>query len=85
MTMKFAWQEKYTEALLELNREELPQRIKAAEKAIYQRIEELKNSAACSAEELWALNDALRGLRVLVQTECPRPAEAGIGQSEVAS
>jgi hypothetical protein len=85
MTANFTWQEKYTEALLELNREELPRRIDAAEKAIYQRIEELKQAAANSAEELWAINDALRGLRVLVQTECPRPGEHGIAQSKVAS
>jgi thymidylate synthase ThyX len=87
VTINFAWQGKYAEALLELNREELPRRIEAAEKAIYQRLEELKHAAATSAEELWAINDALRGLRVLAKTECPpqRSPEAGGPQTGVAS
>ena len=67
------WHEKYTEAMLELNPEELPARIVAAEKAIRQRIEELERSNENFSEELWALNDALRGLRVLVQAECRSP------------
>jgi len=71
MITRVAWQEKYKEAMLELNREELPGRIEAAEKAIYQRLEELKDAGASSAEELRAMNDALRGLRVLSKTECP--------------
>jgi hypothetical protein len=84
---RVAWQEKYTEAMLELNREELPGRIEAAEKAIYQRLEELKDAGASSAEELWAMNDALRGLRVLSKTECPpaRLKETNVLPSEVAS
>jgi hypothetical protein len=67
------WREKYTEAMLELNPEELPSKILAAEKAIRQRIEELERSNENSEEELWALNDALRGLRVLAQAECRSP------------
>ena len=67
------WHEKYTEAMLELNPEELPAKIVAAEKAIRQRIEELERSNENFSEELWALNDALRGLRVLVQAECRSP------------
>ena len=87
MTTRFTWQEKYTEAMLELNREELPRRIDAAEKAIYQRVEELKGTVTSSAEELWAINDALRGLRLLAKTECPpqhSPDSRG-PQGEVAS
>jgi hypothetical protein len=82
-----AWQEKYAEAMLELNREELPGRIEAAEKAIYQRLEELKNAGASSAEELWAMNDALRALRALAKTECTpaRSKEINVLRSEVAS
>jgi len=64
------WREKYTEAMLELNPEELPVKIAAAKEAIRQRIEELERNNENSGEELWALNDALRGLRVLVQAEC---------------
>jgi hypothetical protein len=38
--------------MLELGREELPQRIDAAEKAIYRRLEELKNAASASTKSL---------------------------------
>jgi hypothetical protein len=71
--MNLLWREKYTEAMLELNPEELPARIVAAEKLIRQRIEELESRNKSSEEELWALNDALRGLRVLSQAECRTP------------
>jgi len=84
--MNLLWREKYTEAMLELNPEELPARIVAAEKVIHQRIEELESRNKNSEEELWALNDALRGLRLLSQAECrtlpsqnpgkPQPQEA---------
>ena len=84
--MNLLWREKYTEAMLELNPEELPARIVAAEKTIRQRIEELESHNKSSEEELWALNDALRGLRVLSHAECrashlqkgdkPQPQEA---------
>lgn len=67
------WREKYTEAMLELNPVEMPTRIAAAEKAIQQRIEELEHSSEDCEEELWGLNDALRGLRVLAQAECRLP------------
>jgi hypothetical protein len=72
VTNKFAWQEQYTEALLELSREELPRRIDAAEKAISQRIEELKFAGFSSTEERWAIDDALRGLRALIRSENQR-------------
>jgi len=65
----FLWQDKYTEAMLELNPEALTVKIAAAEEAIRRRIEELEHNHENSGEELWALNDARRGLRVLVQTE----------------
>ena len=67
------WQDKYTEAMLELNPEALPARIATAEKAINQRIEEINLSNEGSEEEQWALGDALRGLRVLAQAECQGP------------
>jgi hypothetical protein len=86
VTINFAWQGKYTEALLELDREKLPLRIEIAEKAIFQRIEELKQNKADSADELWAINDALRGLQVLAKSECAGqcPPKAGVPQGEVA-
>ena len=58
MTMSTAWRELYRAALLELRPEELRPRIDEAEKAIQERIVELR------------LEDALRGLRVLAATEC---------------
>lgn len=64
------WQDKYTEAMLELNPEALPARIATAENAINQRIEEINLRNGVSEEEHWALGDALRGLRVLAQAEC---------------
>jgi hypothetical protein len=87
VTIKFVWQEKYTEALLELNREELPRRITVAEEAIYQRIEELRHSGMSSTEERCAIDDALRGLRVLARSESqPRrpPNASGPQNNEVA-
>jgi hypothetical protein len=87
MTINFAWRGKYTEALLELSREEMPGRIRAAEQAIYRRLDELKQGAAASDEELWAISDALRGLRMLDKTECApeRSPGAGTTQRQVAS
>jgi|HubBroStandDraft_5_1064220.scaffolds.fasta_scaffold16693_4 hypothetical protein len=82
--MNFTWQEKYTTALLELDHDELPRRIEVAEKAIYQRIEELKRAGASSGEELWAINDALRGLRAVAKHECQARhlSEVKVPQSE---
>jgi hypothetical protein len=87
MTMKYLWQELYQAALLEVQSEELQRRIDAAEKAIYQRIEELKQSGPCSSVEQQALADASRALRVMAQTECQsQPSvESGEPQNEVRS
>ena len=87
MTMNLSWQELYRAALLEVQPEELRRRIGAAEKAIGQRIEELKQAGSHSSEEQQAIADALRALRVLAQTEChPQPSSlAGGSQNEVAS
>jgi hypothetical protein len=87
VTINFSWQELYQAALVEVQPEELRRRVDAAEKAIYQRVEELKQTGASSGEELWAINDALRSLRVLAKTECPpqRSSGAGAPPSEVAS
>ena len=63
------WREKYTDAMLELNPQALPAKIAAAESAINQRIAELEQWNKDSQEELWALNDALRGLQVLAEAE----------------
>jgi len=67
--MDFSWKQVYQAAMLELKPEEMGRGIEAAERAIYQRVEELRQNDASSAEELWAIHDALRCLRVLVQSE----------------
>jgi hypothetical protein len=70
------WQELYRAALLELRLEKLRPRIDAAERAIQRRISELRQNDSESAEESRALDDALRGLRILVSTECQPPQSA---------
>ena len=69
------WQQKYTEALLELRPEELPRRIRAALMAIEQRAQALEQRGESSAEEHLAIQDAKRKLRVLAecQNQCGAP------------
>jgi hypothetical protein len=69
MAMSTAWRELYRAALLELRPEELRPRIDEAEKAIQERIVELRLEDS-NSEEARELEDALRGLRVLAATEC---------------
>ena len=66
-----SWKQLYQAALLELDPAELQKRIEAAEEGIYQRVEQLKQSQASSGEEWCAINDALRRLRILANTEIP--------------
>jgi hypothetical protein len=83
MAVNVAWQELYQAALLTLRPEELRQRIDEAEESIRQRIAERRNDSS-SGEEWQALDDALRGLRVLASTECksPRLTPSGSVRSE---
>jgi len=67
--MDFSWKHLYQAALVEPQPEEMRRRIEAAERAIYQRVEQLKQNESSSGEELWAVHDALRCLRILAQTE----------------
>jgi hypothetical protein len=87
MTTNIGWQELYRAAMLELRPEQLRLRIDDAEKAIQQRIAELRQGDSSSAEELRALDDALRGLRVLASTECKSTQSilSGLASSEVTS
>ncbi|MGB6387557.1 MAG: hypothetical protein WBD25_11170 [Terriglobales bacterium] len=87
MTTNVGWRELYQAAMLELRPEELRLRIDNAERAIQQRIAELRQGDFNSKEELRALDDALRGLRVLASTECkvPESALSGSAKSEVRS
>lgn len=70
MTLKFVWEEKYREALLESSVEGLDARIEVATKAIEQRAEQLRRSGQGFGEEHRAIDDAKRMLRVLDRTEC---------------
>jgi hypothetical protein len=84
MSMNVDWRELYHAAMLELRPEDLRQRIDDAEKAIQQRIAELRQDDSNSGEESRALDDALRGLRVVAGMEC-RSAQStlsGLGQDE---
>ena len=87
MAPNVAWQELYQSALLELRPEELQWRIDDAEKAIHERIAELRQDGSSSGEESQALDDALRGLRVLASAECkfPRSTLSGTARGEAAS
>jgi hypothetical protein len=84
MAVNVAWQELYQAALLTLCPEELRRRIDEAEESIRQRIAELRQNDSASGEEWQALDDALRGLRVIASTECksPRSTPSGSLQSE---
>lgn len=59
------WHELYKAALFETDREKLPSRIAAAEKAIVARARELFATATDNIEEDQALDDALYALRAL--------------------
>ena len=86
MTAQVGWREFYQAALLELRPEELRRR-NDAERAIRQRIVELRHADSSPEEESRALDDALRGLQVLASTECksPQPMLSGLAKTEVIS
>jgi hypothetical protein len=58
------WQNIFQEALLELNRERLKERVAAAEAAIARRLQSISQERDSEAERL-ALADALSSLRIL--------------------
>jgi hypothetical protein len=59
------WRELYTAALFETDRNRIPDRISAAEKAIVVRARELFSAPADTIEEDQALDDALYALHAL--------------------
>jgi hypothetical protein len=59
------WKHLYECAMLELDKSKLPERIAAAHRAIVDRAEEIVGNQ--SDDEHYALNDALRALRLLEQ------------------
>jgi len=60
-----AWRELYTAALFERDRQQIPGRIAAAEKAIIERSRELFAAGSDTVEEDLALDDALYALKAL--------------------
>ena len=58
------WQNEYAAALVELDREKLPQRVAAAEAAIFNRLQAISQSTDHQAERQ-SIEDALAALRVL--------------------
>jgi hypothetical protein len=82
------WRKLYQAAMLELRPEHLRPRIDDAERAILQRVAEIKTADSDSTEESRELTDALRGLRFLASTECKSPlsiSSCGPARSEVLS
>jgi hypothetical protein len=60
----YPWQHDYQAALLELDPEKLPQRVEAAETAIFKRLQTISQGSDSNAERQ-AIEDALASLRVL--------------------
>jgi hypothetical protein len=58
------WQNEYAAALVELDREKLPQRVAASEAAIFNRLQAISQSSDRQAERQ-SIEDALAALRVL--------------------
>ena len=87
VTLKFAWEKPYREALLEFSSEALHHRIQVATEAIEQRAEQLRQAEPSSGEEHRAIDDAKRALRVLARTECQAGQATGpvLARNEVAS
>ena len=56
------WQNEYQAALVELDREKLPERVAAAETSIYKRLQQISQGPDDQAE---TIEDALAGLRIL--------------------
>ena len=82
MTYDLAWQALYRAALLETGPEELRPRIDEAERAIRQRIAELRQDDSTFEEERRSLDDALRALMYLEKVECKPATPALLVQTE---
>ena len=67
-----AWQNEYQAALIELDRKKLPERVAAAEAAIFKRLQQLSQDSDSYAERQF-IEDALHGLRVLKRDELGFP------------
>jgi hypothetical protein len=67
------WQKPYEEALLEVDREKLKQKLLKAEAAIFQRLQQLTNSSDSHAERQ-AIDDAISSIKVLKTQQLDYPA-----------
>jgi hypothetical protein len=61
------WVELYRAALIETDQAKLRDRIESAQKVLHQRAHELTGNGNGSAEEIRAIEDALRALRSLLE------------------
>jgi hypothetical protein len=61
------WVELYRAALIETDKAKLRDRIESAQKVLHQRRGELTGNGNGSAEEMRAIDDALRALRCLLE------------------
>jgi len=59
------WRQRYGDALSEIDKSKLPQRIAEAEKAVVLRARELFQAAGDNGEETEALDDVMYALRTL--------------------
>ena len=66
------WQHEYQAAVVELDRQKLPERVAAAEAAIFKRLQQLSQDSDSNAERQ-VIEDALHGLRVLKRDELKYP------------
>jgi hypothetical protein len=66
------WQQEYQAALLELDPAKLPQRVEAAETAIFKRLQTMSHGSDSKAERQ-AIEDALANLRVIKQEKLAFP------------
>jgi uncharacterized protein YunC (DUF1805 family) len=80
MTQDFPWRKLYQDAMLELDRIKLQEKIEAAHAAMQQRMEELTMGGyynSDSLEERQSLADAMHGIRTLRKLELKPLNEAG--------
>jgi hypothetical protein len=66
------WQNEYQAAVLELDRKKLPERVAAAEAAIYERLQQISQISHHDAERQ-AIDAAMAGLRVLMKEKLDFP------------
>ena len=66
------WQHEYRAAVVELDRQKLPERVVAAEAAIFKRLQQLSQDSDSNAERQ-VIEDALHSIRVLKRDELKYP------------